>query len=135
MQTDVKMQKSKLSVTYRSAHFITNSKVKTTLLIHRIIDSRKFWEFGPVMFKRVIKETVIGTGGRKTLHTAKCSFFFLSCLSEKVLLGYILWNFIRSKSKFMKAYLLRILVSAPFRKRPFIFILPRKISQAYSKTQ
>lgn len=44
----------------RSAHFITNPKVKATLLIHRIIDSRKFWEFGPIMFKRVIKETVIG---------------------------------------------------------------------------
>lgn len=44
----------------RSAHFITNPKVKTTLLIHRIIDSRKFWEFGPIMFKWVIKETVIG---------------------------------------------------------------------------
>lgn len=95
-QIDFKMQKSKLTVTYRSAHFITNSKVKTTLLIHRIIDSRKFWEFGPVMFKWVIKETVIGTGGRKMVHTAKCSFFFLSCLSEKVFLGYILWNFIRS---------------------------------------
>lgn len=44
----------------RSAHFITNPKVKTTLLIHRIIDSRKFWEFGPIVVKRVIKETVIG---------------------------------------------------------------------------
>lgn len=49
----------------RSAHFITNSKVKTTLLVHRIVDSRKFWEFGPIVFKRVIKETVIGTVGRK----------------------------------------------------------------------
>lgn len=44
----------------RSAHFITNPKVKTTLFIHRVVDSRKFWEFGPVMFKRVIEETVVG---------------------------------------------------------------------------
>lgn len=44
----------------RSAHFVTNPKIKATLLIHRIIDSRKFWELGPIMFKRVIKETVIG---------------------------------------------------------------------------
>lgn len=131
MQTDVKIQNlNGLWVTYRSAHFITNSKIKTTLLIHRIIDSRKFWEFGPIMFKRVIKETVIGTVGRKILHVIKYSFF-LSCADGKVFFGYILRNFIRLYSKFTKAYLLRFFVSVPFRKRPFILIHPRKISQAW----
>lgn len=52
-------------VTYRSAHFVTNTKIETALLIHGIIYSRKFWEFGPVMFKGVIKETVVGTAGTK----------------------------------------------------------------------
>lgn len=60
-------------ITYRSTHFVANTKIKTALLIHGIIDSRKFWEFGPIVFKGVIKETVIGTAGRRTLSTFKFS--------------------------------------------------------------
>lgn len=75
MQKRFQDAKSHLIVTYRSAHFITNPKVKTTLLIHRVIDSRKFGEFGPIMFKWVIKETVIGTVERKIFHVINCPFF------------------------------------------------------------
>lgn len=86
-QTDFKMQNLNwLWVTYRSAHFITNPKVKTTLFIHRVVDSRKFWEFGPIMFKRVIEETVVGTVKRKVFHVIKCFFVFCFFLSQSVII-------------------------------------------------
>lgn len=74
------------------------------MLIHRIIDSRKFWEFGPIVFKRVIKETVIGTVGRKTSRVVNVPFFYQVPLKTKVSLGYILWDFIKSQ-KVTKAFL------------------------------
>lgn len=113
-------------MTYRSAHFITNPKVKTALLIHRVIDSRKFWEFGPIVFERVIKETVIGTVKKKIFHVIKCSFFFFYHILMKNFLVYRIWSFIQSYSKITESYLLRFLVSLPFRKRPIILIHPKK---------
>lgn len=44
----------------RCTHFVANTKIETALLIHGIINPRKFWEFGPIVFKGVIKETVVG---------------------------------------------------------------------------
>lgn len=45
--------------THWSADLIAHSKVKSTLLIHRIVDARKFRKLRPVVFEGVIQETVI----------------------------------------------------------------------------
>lgn len=45
--------------THWSADFIAHSKVKATLLIHRVVDARKFRKLRPVVFEGVIQEAVI----------------------------------------------------------------------------
>lgn len=49
--------------TYSSAHLIAHTKVESTLLIHGVIDSREFRELGPLVFKRIIQQTVVRAGG------------------------------------------------------------------------
>lgn len=42
------------------AHFIANTKIKSALLVHRIIDPRELRKLRPLLFKGVIQQAVIG---------------------------------------------------------------------------
>lgn len=46
--------------TYCSAHLITNAKIKAALLVHWIIDSRKLRKLGPLVFKGIIQQAIVG---------------------------------------------------------------------------
>lgn len=113
-------------VTYRSAHFVTNTKIETALLIHGIIYSRKFWEFGPVVFKRVIKETVVGAAGTKhSVHLS--SHCWNQALKGKKSLSSNTLGFCQLVQQVPRNMVLRFLVLFNL---SFIFTSSRKVNQA-----
>lgn len=48
-----------LFFTHGSADLVADPEVKSTLLIHRVVDARKFRKLRPVVFEGVIQETII----------------------------------------------------------------------------
>lgn len=46
--------------TYSGAHLITDTEIKAALLVHWIIYSRELGKLGPLVFKGIIQEAVIG---------------------------------------------------------------------------
>lgn len=62
--------------THSCAHHVAQTKIKAALLVHGVLDSWQLRKGRPVMVKRIIAQTIIGTAaGKNYSHGWECETF------------------------------------------------------------
>lgn len=78
---DKKQQKLKLS-THSRAHHVSQTKVKSALLIHGVVNPWQLWKGRPVVFEGIIPQTIVGTATGKNYRNRwgceACTVFVVS---------------------------------------------------------